>query len=89
MNKRYFKSLMLVLFTTIMFGFSTTAHADSVFVNDGADILSEETENQIIKLNEETFKSYDSFPQVAVYTIENIPDFTQFCSSTIYRYFFR
>lgn len=68
---------ILALFTLALTvgGFTeNVSAATSVFVKDDADILTPETEQKIIDLNENTFKSYDSFPQLAVYTIESIPE---------------
>ena len=72
--KKFGLASLLILFSASLLVPKSVSAETSVFVNDNADILSPETEQQIIELNENTFKSFPSFPQLAVYTIEELPD---------------
>lgn len=66
----------LLIFTGLALFFfwqPAVSSAESFFVDDQANLLSQQTKEQIIRANEETFKQLPGSPQFVLQTIQKLP----------------
>lgn len=73
-KRNRFIGILLIAFFTVLIGFTTSAFAesDNIFVEDNANILSNEDKTAIKNMNEDDFANLPGKPQYAVVTLNNL-----------------
>ena len=73
-KRNRFIGFVLIAFFTVLIGFTTSAFAesDNIFVEDNANILSNEDKTAIKNMNEDDFANLPGKPQYVVVTLNNL-----------------